>query len=189
MGGAMRSALSALGRLAIVVAIAGCAGMPWQSPKSSTEPAKPSGTAATPAEPSTASTPAPPPVETARPAVPSGNGFTDHPELADVRFRSGQLSVAKADHRLLETVVRWMKQNPEAVLMVEGHTDDQGTDDGNLAAGAKRAESVRAYLISRGLDPARVTITSVGSDRPLCLEKTDACRAKNRRAHFLVKQP
>jgi peptidoglycan-associated lipoprotein len=191
MGGATRSALSAFGRLAIVVALAGCAGMPWQSPTSSTEPPPPATAATPPAEPSVVTTPAAPPaplVETAKPAL-SDNGFTDHGELADLRFRSGQLAVVKADHPKLDAVVRWLKQHPDAVLLVEGHTDDLGTYEGNLAAAARRAESVRSYLIARGVDPGRVTIASVGPDRPVCTEKTDTCRARNRRAHFLVRQP
>jgi outer membrane protein OmpA-like peptidoglycan-associated protein len=194
MRGARRSAFLTVGSLAIVAALAGCAGFgKWSS--STEAPAEPVATAAP--EPATA-TPAPvtaqPPAapasaaETATAPAPSSNGFTELTGLADVRFRSGQVGVVKADFKVLDSLVRWLKENPSSVVMIEGHTDDLGSRDDNLAVGEKRAASVARYLVSKGLEPARISATSVGSERPVCAEKTDACRAKNRRARFLVKQ-
>jgi peptidoglycan-associated lipoprotein len=189
----MRSAISTFAALAIVIALGGCAGSSWQFWKTSTEtPAEPAVATATPAAaPATAPAPTVTPAPAAEPAAvaaSSSNGFAPLPALADVRFRSGQVAVNKADARVLENAVRWLKANPGSQVMIEGHTDDLGSREENLAVGEKRATSVARYLISKGLEPTRISAVSVGSDRPVCLEKTDACRAKNRRASFLVKQ-
>jgi peptidoglycan-associated lipoprotein len=197
---ATRSVISTFASLAVVVALAGCSGSTWQFWKTSsaetpTEPV----VATAPPEPTAATaTPAPGPTPTAHPvstthttAAPasSANGYTDVLELADVHFRSGQVTVARGDHKVLDGVAGWLKAHPTAVVTIEGHTDDLGTREGNLAAGQKRAASVKSHLVTKGIAAGRITITSVGSDRPLCVEKTDACRARNRRAHFVVKQP
>ncbi|HEU4370279.1 MAG TPA: OmpA family protein [Methylomirabilota bacterium] len=188
-----------LGSLAIVVAIAGCSGTSWQFWKksASTEESRavatttPDATAPPADVPvishTPAATPAPAAEKTAVPAVPS-NGYVELPGLADVRFRSGQVAVVKADFKTLDGVVRWLKENPGSVVMIEGHSDDLGSREENLTVGEKRAAAVMRYLISRGLQPGRISAISYGSERPVCAEKTDACRAKNRRARFLVKQ-
>ena len=191
MRGRMRSVLLTFGSLAIVVALAGCAGRSWQFWKAS-----PSTDAATkPAAPLTAA-PAPPRTPTAAPVAettaapaPASSDFADVPALGDLRFKPGLVTVGNADLGVLDGVVRWLTENPGSHVRIEGHTDDHGTPTTNLAVGQKRAASVMTYLISKGLDPERISIVSYGSDRPVCSQKTDACRAKNRRAHFLVKRP
>jgi peptidoglycan-associated lipoprotein len=172
--------------VALVSTLAGCAGSSWQFWKtsSSTEaPAEPVADTAT-------AVPAAPP--TAMPATPvselASHGFVPRPELADVRFRAGLVSVNKADAPVLDAAVRWLKEHPETVVRIEGHSDDVGTSASNLAVGEKRAVAVMKYLVAKGLEPERISVVSYGSDRPLCMEKTDACRAKNRRAQFLVKR-
>jgi peptidoglycan-associated lipoprotein len=159
-----------LGSLVIVLALAGCA--MW----SSTGSQPPGHTAATP-----------PAARTSTP--PTADGFVSVPELPDLRFVSGQTTVGKADIALLDGVVRWLKDHPFASVLIEGHTDDVGSRDGNLAVSEKRVESVRHYLIEKEIEPSRISFVSYGPDRPLCIEKTNACRAKNRRIQFLVTQP
>jgi peptidoglycan-associated lipoprotein len=105
-----------------------------------------------------------------------------------VRFQSGQATVGKGDIKALDGVVRWLKEHPGSVVVIEGHTDDLGTPSENMAIGEKRAASIMRYMVSRGLEPARISIVSYGSEQPVCAEKTDACRAKNRRADLLVKR-
>ena len=73
-------------------------------------------------------------------------------------------------------------------MRLEGHTDDLGSREANLAVSERRVESVRRYLVEREIEPARISAVSYGPDHPLCAEKTKACRAKNRRIHFLVTQ-
>lgn len=114
-------------------------------------------------------------------------GFVPRAELIDLRFRPGQVTINKADRQTLDAVVRWLKEHPKAAVLVEGHTDDLGDREANLAIGEKRALAIENYLVEQGIEPARLTVTTAGSDRPACDQKTDACRAQNRRARFLVK--
>jgi peptidoglycan-associated lipoprotein len=184
----MRSALLTAGSLALVTVLAGCAGSSWQFWKTSSSTETPSEPAVATATPAVTA----PSVPTAMPAPtasdPSSRDFAELPELADVRFRPGLVTVGKADAPVLDAIARWLKENPGALVRIEGHSDDLGTPAANLAVGEKRAVSIMKYLVSRGLEPGRFSIVSYGSDRPVCVDKTAACRAKNRRAHFLVKQ-
>jgi peptidoglycan-associated lipoprotein len=109
--------------------------------------------------------------------------------MPTVRFRSGQVSFGKTDVAALDNVARWLKDNPGAGVVIEGHTDDLGTPSENIAVGEKRAASIMRYLVAKGIDPTRITIVSYGSDHPVCWEKTETCRAKNRRADVVVKRP
>ena len=72
-------------------------------------------------------------------------------------------------------------------MLIEGHCDERGTNEYNLALGERRAKSTMNYLVSQGIQASRITIISYGEERPVCTEKTEECWAKNRRAHFLVK--
>jgi peptidoglycan-associated lipoprotein len=121
--------------------------------------------------------------------APSSRGFTELATLPEVRFRPGQVTLSRADLPTLERVVRWLKEHPEAEVLIEGHTDDLGTDEGNRIVGEKRAATIMQHLVAKGVEPDRISIVSLGSERPRCGEKTDACRAQNRRARVLVKQP
>jgi peptidoglycan-associated lipoprotein len=190
MAGGTRSARLTLGSLALVLALSGCAGRSWQFWKASA-PETPPAPAVTATEPPASATPS---VATARPVLTSetttaaatGASFVELPALADVRFRAGLVTVVRAHAGTLDTVVRWLKENPAAQIQIEGHTDDLGTPGENLAIGQRRAASAMSYLVARGVGAERVSTVSYGSDRPVCAEKTDACRARNRRVHFLV---
>src|SRR5688500_9348558 len=139
MRGGRSSAFLTLGTLGLVVALSGCATFGGSS-SSTQAPADPAArTAAAPAPTPVAAAPTPAPVvETAKPAH-SSNGYTELAALADVRFRAGQVTVVKADHKILDSVARWLKENPTATVMIEGHADDRGSREENLAAGEKRA--------------------------------------------------
>jgi peptidoglycan-associated lipoprotein len=191
----------ALGSLAVVLALTGCAGRSWQFWKSSTPAPTRVGTERTiPASPTpsgaaahAAPTPGPmataPAPETVAAAVPSDRDFVEAPALNDVLFRPGFVTVGKADAKTLDAVVRWLTENPGSHVRIEGHTDDLGSPNENLAIGKQRAASAMKYLVAKGVEPDRVSIVSYGSERPVCMEKTTVCRAKNRRVHFLVRQP
>ncbi|MBI2493820.1 MAG: OmpA family protein [Candidatus Rokubacteria bacterium] len=80
-----------------------------------------------------------------------------------------------------------MKATADYVILIEGHADERGTNEYNLALGERRAKSVMNYLASRGVQAGRMTLISYGEERPLCAEKNEDCWSRNRRAHFLVK--
>lgn len=71
-------------------------------------------------------------------------------------------------------------------IVIEGHCDERGTAEYNLALGERRADAARRYLVSLGIDPSKVSIISFGKEKPFCREHNEACWQQNRRAHFIV---
>ena len=107
-------------------------------------------------------------------------------ELKDVFFDFDKYDIRPGDGKILDANAAWLKSNDNLVL-IEGHCDERGTNEYNLALGERRAKSTMNYLVSQGIQASRITIISYGEERPVCTEKTEECWAKNRRAHFLVK--
>ena len=79
-----------------------------------------------------------------------------------------------------------MKANPKVRVEVEGHCDDIGSAEYNLAIGAKRAEAAKDFLISQGIATERLVTISYGKEAPACFDPTEECRVKNRRARFVM---
>jgi peptidoglycan-associated lipoprotein len=119
-------------------------------------------------------------------ARPSPKEFVAVAELKDVFFDFDKYDVRPGDAKILDANASWLKSNDNLVL-IEGHCDERGTNEYNLALGERRAKSTMNYLVSQGIQASRITIISYGEERPLCTDKTEDCWAKNRRAHFLVK--
>jgi peptidoglycan-associated lipoprotein len=74
------------------------------------------------------------------------------------------------------------------LVLIEGHADERGTPEYNVALGERRAKSVRDYLVARGVEADRLNTTSYGEERPVCNEGSEDCWQLNRRAEFLVKR-
>jgi len=119
---------------------------------------------------------------------PSAADFTDEPALKDVLFDPGRADIGRNGLRLMKDNARWLLENPGNLVLIEGHTDYKGTREANLAIGERRAKAVVSFLLKEGVPDTRLWTISHGSDQPMCLEKTDACAAKNRRVHFKVKK-
>ena len=149
---------------------------------SNTQPAQPSGGSTTPSGGGTTTTP--PTSSTARPVV---QDFAATPELTDVFFDFDKYDIRPGDAKTLDSNASWLKSNPNHLVLIEGHCDERGTNEYNLALGERRAKSTMNYLVSQGVQANRITIISYGEERPQCTEHTESCWAKNRRAHFLVK--
>jgi len=115
-----------------------------------------------------------------------GKGADEGP-LRDVNFDFDRYELRPDMREILKGQVTWLKANPQVRVEVEGHCDERGTSEYNLALGAKRAESVKRYLIDLGISPDRFSTVSYGEELPTCREETEACWAKNRRAHFVVR--
>lgn len=81
---------------------------------------------------------------------------------------------------------RWLTQNPSYTAIIEGHADEQGTREYNLALGARRAESARAFLVSQGISANRLRTVTYGKERPLEVCSSEDCYAKNRRAVTVI---
>lgn len=82
----------------------------------------------------------------------------------------------------LSSQAAWLNQNPGVRLTIEGHADERGTREYNLALGARRANAVRDFLVSQGVDSGRLQTISYGKERPVSLCSEEACWSKNRRA-------
>jgi peptidoglycan-associated lipoprotein len=108
-------------------------------------------------------------------------------EIGDtVLFLVDQSTLTPTATALLDRQAAWLLSNPQNSVTIEGHADEQGTREYNLALGARRAASVQNYLISRGLTDARVRTVTFGKERPLAVCSDEACWAKNRRSVTLV---
>jgi peptidoglycan-associated lipoprotein len=107
--------------------------------------------------------------------------------LKDVNFDFDKYDIRPADAKVLDTNAAWLKTNARNLLLIEGHCDERGTPEYNLALGERRAKAAMSYLVALGIPASRISIISYGEERPLCRESGEACWAKNRRAHFLVK--
>lgn len=118
---------------------------------------------------------------------PAPREFTAIPELRDINFDFDRYDIRPADANILDANAAWLKTNPGHLVLIEGHCDERGTNEYNLALGERRAKAAMNYLVSQGVQASRITIISYGEERPLCAEHNEACWAKNRRAHFLVK--
>lgn len=106
----------------------------------------------------------------------------------DVLFDYDKYNVKDMYKPVLQTVSSWMSKNSGARLSVEGHCDDRGTNEYNLALGDRRAKAVKDYLASIGVPSAKIDTISYGEEKPSCTQQTEDCWAKNRRAHFVVLQ-
>ncbi len=109
-------------------------------------------------------------------------------ELEDVFFDFDKYilkSEAKAD---LNRNAEQLREYPSASIIIEGHCDERGTEDYNMALGEKRAKSVKAYLISLGIDGTRLSVISYGETRPFASGHDESAWSQNRRAHFVAKK-
>jgi peptidoglycan-associated lipoprotein len=106
--------------------------------------------------------------------------------LKDVHFGYDSYDVESDSMPALEYNVGWLRENPRAKVELEGHCDDRGTIEYNLALGAKRARSVKESLIAQGVAGDRISTISYGKELPLCQEQSESCWARNRRVHFVV---
>jgi peptidoglycan-associated lipoprotein len=109
-------------------------------------------------------------------------------ELEDVHFDYDRYEIRTEDARILDAAATWLQQNADRLILIEGHCDERGTTEYNVALGERRAKSTMNYLLSRGVAARRMAIVSYGEERPGCAQHQEACWAKNRRAHFLAKR-
>jgi peptidoglycan-associated lipoprotein len=115
------------------------------------------------------------------------DGGTVRGPLKDVHFDFDHYYLRPDARATLRTDADWLKANPSIRVEIEGHADEQGTNEYNLALGAKRADSVKRYLVDLGIAPGRFSTISYGEELPLCKEHNESCWEKNRRAHFATK--
>ena len=162
---------------------------PASPPAAPAMPSTPPSAAATPTTPSPSPAPAPaaPAPAAPTPPPPRPSEFMATPNLKDIHFDFDKYDIRPADAKVLDENAKWMKANQNDLILIEGHCDERGTNEYNLALGERRAKSAMNYLVTLGVQASRITTLSYGEERPLCSEKNEGCWAQNRRAHFLVK--
>lgn len=106
--------------------------------------------------------------------------------LKDVYYRFDSVELEGEAREILAKNAEWMKANPKARVEVEGHCDDVGSAEYNLALGAKRAQSAKDFLTSQGIAAERLVTISYGKEAPACFELAEDCRVRNRRARFVM---
>lgn len=104
--------------------------------------------------------------------------------LSPVYFAAGTTQIRPRDMKILDAYAMRLRGEAKRVLLIEGHTDEPGDSAFSREVGEQRAESAKAYLVSRGVVADHITTASRGGGRPACGEKTPTCRALNRRATF-----
>ena len=105
----------------------------------------------------------------------------------DVYFEYDSAVLTSDSQTLLKKKAEWLKNNPGARAVVEGHCDERGSSEYNLALGDRRAESAKTFLVTLGVSASRLTTISYGEEKPVDTGKTERAYAKNRRAHFVLK--
>ena len=106
--------------------------------------------------------------------------------MADVFFGYDSSELSEEARASLAKNLEWMKKWTSTKVVVEGHCDNRGTPEYNLALGDRRSAAVKAYLASLGLGADRVGTVSKGEEQPFCSENTEACWQQNRRGHFII---
>jgi peptidoglycan-associated lipoprotein len=106
--------------------------------------------------------------------------------LKEVYFDFDRYDLRADSREILKANSAWLKANPAAQIQIEGHCDERGTTEYNVALGSRRAESVKDYLVTLGASADRLSTISYGEEVPVCREQTEECWQKNRRVRFVV---
>ena len=106
--------------------------------------------------------------------------------LQDVFFRYDSFELSEEARQTLQVNADWLQSNAEVRVEIEGHCDERGTAEYNLALGAKRARAAQDYLMTLGVPAERLSVISYGEELPQCTDANESCWQRNRRGHFSV---
>ena len=104
----------------------------------------------------------------------------------NIHFDFDKYNLLPLAQQILQKKAGWLRNNPGVSVIIEGHCDERGTNEYNLALGDRRAESASTYLINLGIDGSRLTTVSYGEERPVDPGHNEIAWAKNRQAHFEI---
>lgn len=104
----------------------------------------------------------------------------------DTLFDFDKYTIREDAKPRLNNAAAYLKGNKHINIIIEGNSDERGTNEYNLALGEKRARAARDYLTALGISPSRINFITYGEEKPLCTEQNENCRQKNRRAHIVV---
>jgi peptidoglycan-associated lipoprotein len=128
--------------------------------------------------------PAPPPVATSN--ATEEELFTQN--VKDVYFEYDKADIRAADQSVVQGDARFLQQHANIHITVEGHCDERGSTEYNLALGANRADAVKNALIQAGVAGDRIKTISYGKEKPFCTESNESCWQQNRRGHFVYEK-
>ena len=114
--------------------------------------------------------------------------FKDTNELKDIYFKFDKYDLDDDSRQILRKNASYLKANSSAVVEIQGHCDERGTNNYNIALGERRAQSTKMYLVSQGVSSRQIHTISYGEERPSCFDSNGACWLKNRRAHFRISE-
>ena len=104
----------------------------------------------------------------------------------DIYFDFDKYDIRPDAKPILESLSDWLIKNKPSKLLIEGHCDERGTSEYNLALGDRRAKATKDYLVALGVSSGRIETISYGKEKPICTEATEECWQKNRRSHFIA---
>jgi peptidoglycan-associated lipoprotein len=117
----------------------------------------------------------------------AGGGTLPGSSVSDrVLFAVDQATLSPEAIGTLNAQVGWLTQNPTTPILIEGHADERGTGEYNMALGSSRASAVRNYMVSQGIPDSRISIITYGRERPVATCPDESCFAQNRRAVTVV---
>lgn len=119
----------------------------------------------------------------------TSGGLRPTQDLHDVFFDFDQYLLSEEALGILQKNAEWLRSHAQARILIEGHCDERGTVEYNLALGERRAQSVKDYLLNLGVAPDRISTISYGKEKPFALGRNEEAWAQNRRAHFLLRSP
>ena len=103
-----------------------------------------------------------------------------------IYFDTDRFNIDSQDAAALQAQAQYFARYPQITFTIEGHADERGTREYNLALGEKRANSAKNYLVGLGVDPARISVVSYGKERPVALASNESAWAQNRRAASVI---
>ena len=106
--------------------------------------------------------------------------------LEDIFFDFNRAEIKPQYHDRLQRGAEWIKNHPDTKVTIEGHCDIRGTNKYNLVLGERRSKATFDWLVKLGVDPARITATTVGEEKPFATEENEKAYASNRRSHFII---
>jgi peptidoglycan-associated lipoprotein len=103
-----------------------------------------------------------------------------------IYFQEDQSTLTPEAQETLRRQATWLRQYPQVTTQVEGHADERGTREYNIALSARRATAAREYLVAQGVEPARVSTIAYGKERPVAMCDAESCWSQNRRAVTVI---
>jgi peptidoglycan-associated lipoprotein len=111
---------------------------------------------------------------------------SDADVLKNIYFDYNKYNIKANEEEIINSIANWLRDKPKTHLLIEGHCDERGSNEYNMALGEQRALAVRQFIVDKGIPAGRLQTISYGEEKPVEKGHDEAAWSKNRRAHFLV---